>query len=191
MSITRITPLRFVDSRGWFSESWNAARFNGWGVDYDWIQDNHSYSRPAGTLRGLHFQREPAAQTKLVRCLRGRIYDVAVDIRPASPTYKQWVGVELSADNGAQLLIPRGYAHGFLTLEPDCEVAYKVDAPYAPDSDGGVAWNDPEINIDWPLSVDISAPCLSDKDAELPNLVNCAPDFSYDGIPLTLRDIKQ
>jgi dTDP-4-dehydrorhamnose 3,5-epimerase len=114
MSITRITPLRFVDSRGWFSESWNAARFNGWGVDYDWIQDNHSYSRPAGTLRGLHFQREPAAQTKLVRCLRGRIYDVAVDIRPASPTYKQWVGVELSADNGAQLLIPRGYAHGLL-----------------------------------------------------------------------------
>ena len=142
-------------------------------------------------MRGLHFQREPAAQTKLVRCLRGRIYDVAVDIRPASPTFKQWVGVELSAENGAQLLIPRGYAHGFLTLEPDCEVAYKVDAPYTPDSDGGVAWNDPEINIDWPLPVGISVPCLSDKDAEMPHLANCVTDFSYDGIPLTLRDINQ
>lgn len=191
MSLAYIIPRRFSDDRGWFSETWNSTRFSGWGIDYDWCQDNHSLSKPIGTLRGLHFQREPHAQTKLVRCLRGRIYDVAVDIRPTSPTYKKWVGVELSADNGAQLLIPQGYAHGFLTLEPDCEVAYKVDAGYMPEADGGIAWNDPDIEIKWPMPETIVAPLLSQKDAALPTLSQSALTFSYDGVPLSLKEIKQ
>lgn len=182
MTLVLIRPRRFEDSRGWFVESWNASRFEASGISAEFCQDNHSLSRSSGVLRGLHFQREPKAQAKLVRCLRGRIYDVAVDLRRASPTYKQWLGVELSAENGDQLFIPAGYAHGFLTLEPDCEVAYKVDSPYAPDADGGIAWNDPEIGVSWPLEG--RAPLLSDKDSALPSLSLTDTDFFYDGNPM-------
>lgn len=190
MTVLLVRPRRFADSRGWFVESWNHERFAGWGVDVNFCQDNHSLSKPAGVLRGLHFQRAPFAQSKLVRVLKGRIFDVAVDLRVASPTYKQWVAAELSAETGDQLFIPAGYAHGFLTLEPDCEVAYKVDAPYAPEADGGIIWNDPEIAIDWPL--DGQAPLLSDKDASLPPLSAVDVDFAYDGNPIKkLERIEQ
>jgi dTDP-4-dehydrorhamnose 3,5-epimerase len=182
MSVVHVTPRRFEDSRGWFCETWNQARFEDWGITASFCQDNQSLSVHAGTLRGLHFQRAPHAQAKLVRCLRGRIFDVAVDIRRASPTYKHWVGVELTAADGNQLFIPAGYAHAFLTLEDGCEVAYKVDAYYAPEADGGIAWNDPDIGIDWP-SVG-GAPLLSEKDAGLPRLADIDVDFPYDGRPL-------
>lgn len=177
-----VCPRRFEDSRGWFSETWNDARLQQTGISVDFCQDNQSLSRQKGTLRGLHFQAPPHAQAKLVRCLRGSIFDVAVDIRRASPTFGQWVGLELSADNGKQLFIPAGYAHGFVTLEPDCEIAYKVDDYYSAECDGGIAWNDPAIGIDWRL--DGGLPILSDKDAALPVLADLAVEFSYDGNPL-------
>ncbi len=182
MTVKLVTPKRFADNRGWFTESWNARAFSALGVSTEFCQDNHSLSKAPLTLRGLHFQRRSNVQAKLVRCLRGRIYDVAVDIRRESLTYKQWVGVELSAEAGNQLFVPAGYAHGFLTLEPDCEVAYKVDAYYAPEADGGIVWNDPELAIDWPLGG--STPQLSDKDAALPILPDATFDFDYDGNPL-------
>jgi dTDP-4-dehydrorhamnose 3,5-epimerase len=182
MTVKMITPRRFEDSRGWFSESWNSASFAQAGIDASFCQDNHSLSRAAFTLRGLHFQRPPHAQAKLVRCLRGRIFDVAVDIRRASPTFKQWVAAELSAEAGDQLFIPAGYAHGFLTLEKDTEVAYKVDAHYAPQADGGIIWDDKSLAIDWPLGS--ASPQLSDKDAGLPALDHADFDFAYDGNPL-------
>lgn len=182
MSVVHVTPLRFEDSRGWFVESWNQAKFESLGIRAEFCQDNHSSSSKAGTLRGLHFQRMPNSQAKLVRCLRGHVFDVAVDIRRASPTYKQWVGVELSATLGNQLFIPAGYAHGFLALEDNCEVAYKVDAYYAPDFEGGVIWNDADIGIDWNLAG--RTPLLSDKDAKLPTLAELTLDFAYDGRPL-------
>lgn len=182
MSLLVICPRRFEDTRGWFSETWNDARLRAAGIQVDFCQDNQSLSREQGTLRGLHFQTPPHAQTKLVRCLRGRIYDVAVDIRRDSPSFGQWDGLELSAANGKQLLIPAGYAHGFITLEPGCEIAYKVDAYYSAECDAGVAWNDPLIAIDWPLGG--MTPVLSDKDRGLPLLENLAVDFPYDGIPL-------
>lgn len=182
MSPQIITPARFSDSRGWFAETWNAKRLSEIGITTDFCQDNHSLSKHAGTIRGLHFQRNLHAQAKLVRCLRGRIFDVAVDVRVDSPTYKDWVGVELSAEVGNQLFVPKGYAHGFLTLENDCEIAYKVDAYYAPEADGGIAWNDPELAIEWPVN-DLS-PLLSDKDADLPILADIELDFVYDGNPM-------
>lgn len=181
MTLKVLTPRRFEDERGWFSETWNRSRLLAAGIDCDFCQDNHSLSRPAGTLRGMHFQTPPFAQTKLVRCLRGRIFDVAVDIRRASPTFGQWRAIELSAENGKQLLIPAGFAHGFLTLEPDCEIAYKVDAPYAAASDAGFAWDDPAVGIDWPLT---GTPVLSDKDRDLPPLAQLEVEFPYDGSPL-------
>lgn len=177
-----ITPARFSDSRGWFSETWNAKRLEEMQIIADFCQDNHSLSKRAGTIRGLHFQQNPCAQAKLVRCLRGRIFDVAVDVRPASPTYKDWVGVELSAETGNQLFVPKGYAHGFLTLEDNCEISYKVDNYYAPEAEGGLAWNDPELAIDWPLN-DL-LPLLSDKDSDLPLLADIELDFAYDGNPM-------
>ena len=182
MTLKILCPRRFEDPRGWFSETWNKTRLESAGITIDFCQDNHSLSRPQGTLRGLHFQTQPHAQTKLVRCLRGRIFDVAVDIRRSSPTFGQWAGVELSAENGKQLLIPAGYAHGFVTLEPDCEIAYKVDAYYSAECDGGVAWNDPAIGIDWHL--DGVIPVLSEKDQALPRLEALLIDFPYDGNPL-------
>jgi dTDP-4-dehydrorhamnose 3,5-epimerase len=139
-------------------------------------------------LRGLHFQRAPFAQAKLVRCLAGRIFDVAVDIRRGSPTFGRWVGAVLGADDGKQLYVPVGYAHAFLTLEPDCMVAYKVDAFYSAECEGGIVWNDPEIGVDWPLKTE---PQLSAKDAVLPLFARLDADFAYDGQPLgELREIE-
>jgi dTDP-4-dehydrorhamnose 3,5-epimerase len=182
LSVLLVRPRRFGDTRGWFSESWNAQRFAGWGISVDFCQDNHSLSHSPGTLRGLHFQSPPNAQAKLVRCTRGAIFDVAIDIRRESPTYRHWVSAELSAENGDQLFIPAGYAHGFLTLTADTEVMYKVDNHYAPEADGGIIWNDPDIAIHWP---DFGgAPLLSDKDAVLPKLADIKADFPYDGKPL-------
>lgn len=182
MSALHIVPTRHADTRGWFSETWNQKHFEAAGVSAQFCQDNHSLSKSVGTLRGLHFQSPPFAQAKLVRCLRGRVFDVAVDLRRQSPTYKKWIGVELTAERGNQLFIPAGYAHGFLTLEPNSEIAYKVDQYYNPGADGGIAWNDPDIAISWP---DLGGePLLSDKDAALPALAQFAVDFPYDGHPL-------
>lgn len=178
-----IRPRRHGDARGWFTETYNRDTFAALGIDSTFVQDNHSLSVPAFTLRGLHFQAPPAGQDKLVRCLRGRIFDVAVDIRQGSPTYGEWVGTELTADNGHQLFVPIGFAHGFLTLEPDCEVAYKCSHTYAPEQDGGIRWNDPAIGIDWPLPAGI-APELSAKDAVQPLLADFRSPFSYNGLPL-------
>jgi dTDP-4-dehydrorhamnose 3,5-epimerase len=182
MSVVKINPQRFTDTRGWFSETWNSESFKKIGIVADFCQDNHSASIKSGTIRGIHFQRTPHAQAKLVRCLKGRIFDVAVDLRRASPTFKKWVGVELSADRGNQLFVPAGYGHAFLTLEDDCHVAYKVDAYYAPQADGGIRWDDPELDIQWPIAG--SSPILSEKDAGLPLLADCEFDFPYDGKPL-------
>jgi dTDP-4-dehydrorhamnose 3,5-epimerase len=188
MSPIAIKPRRFGDDRGWFSETYNARELAALGIADAFCQDNQSLSRAAGTLRGLHFQRPPFAQAKLVRCLSGRIFDVAVDIRRASPTFGRWVGKVLSADEGNQLYVPVGYAHAFLTLEPDCMVAYKVDAFYSAECESGIIWNDPDIAIDWPTD---AAPHLSAKDAALPPLTALGADFAYDGEPLgELREIE-
>lgn len=173
---------RFADDRGWFSEIYCAPRFRAAGLDVDFIQDNHSFSVHPGTIRGLHFQAPPHAQGKLVRCTRGSIQDYAVDIRRGSPTFGRYVEATLSADNGRQLYVPVGYAHAFITLEPDVEVAYKVTDVYAPTCDGGVIWNDPEIAIAWPLPA--GGPVLSGKDAMLPTLAGLDSPFDYDGEPL-------
>jgi dTDP-4-dehydrorhamnose 3,5-epimerase len=181
MSPVVICPKRFEDSRGWFSETWNNEQFARLGVSGNFCQDNQSFSKTRGTLRGLHFQAPPHAQAKLVRCLQGRIFDVAVDVRRSSPTFGQWVSTELSAENGHQLFIPAGYAHGFLTLEDDCMIAYKVDAYYSSSADGGLAWNDPAIGIYWPLE---GQPVLSAKDNELQTVREFDVEFPYDGVPL-------
>jgi len=178
-----VEPRRFADARGWFAETWSAAAFAARGIACDWAQDNHSLSRPAFTLRGLHFQLPPHAQAKLVRCVRGRVFDVAVDVRAGSPTYGRWTAAELSAENGRQLFVPEGFAHAFLTLEPECEVLYKCSAPYAPAAEGGLRWDDPDLAIAWPLPAG-TAPELSDKDRVLPGLADLAPPFAYDGRPL-------
>lgn len=177
-----LSPRRFEDQRGWFSETFNAQRAASAGVTAEFCQDNQSFSRESGTLRGLHFQAPPFAQAKLVRCLRGSILDVIVDIRRDSPTFGKWASAVLSTANGLQLFVPRGYAHAFLTLEADCEIAYKVDNHYSAEADGGVAWNDPSIGIDWGQLQ--SGPVLSAKDAELPMLADVIIDFPYDGVPL-------
>lgn len=182
MPVVQIIPQQFKDARGWFSETWNAERFEKLGVGAEFCQDNQSASVKAGTIRGLHFQRPPHAQAKLVRCLKGRIFDLAVDLRRESPTFKKWIGVELSATRGNQLFIPAGFGHGFLTLEDDCHVAYKVDAYYAPHADGGIRWDDPELAINWPM--DSNSLILSDKDASLPFMSDSDFDFPYDGNPL-------
>lgn len=176
-----IKPRRHGDARGWFTETYNRETFAALGITCAFVQDNHSLSAPAYTLRGLHFQTPPRGQDKLVRCIRGRIFDVAVDVRNGSPTYGQWVGAELSAENGDQLFIPIGFAHGFLTLEPDCEVVYKCSDTYAPDRDGGIAWD--SVGIDWPLPAG-AAPELSLKDTGQPSLADFDSPFAYDGRPL-------
>ena len=163
-----VTPKKFGDHRGFFSETWSRKAFTDAGLDLDFVQDNQSLSAPVGTLRGLHFQSPPFAQDKLVRVTRGRILDVAVDIRTSSPTFGQHVAVELSAENWRQLLVPIGFAHGFVTLEPDTEVIYKVTAPYAPQNDHGLAFDDPALGIDWRLP--LSDLTLSDKDRKHPRL---------------------
>jgi dTDP-4-dehydrorhamnose 3,5-epimerase len=155
-----IAPAVFRDARGSFCETWNRARLAQAGIELDFVQDNHSVSAAPGTIRGLHFQSPPHAQDKLVRCVKGRIWDVAVDIRKRSPTYGRWVGAEISASNGQQILVPKGFLHGFVTLEPDTEVLYKCTDVYAPDCDGSVLWS--SCGIDWPFRGD---PVLSAKDA--------------------------
>ena len=157
-----ITPRRFGDARGFFAETWNAETFRTHGIDLEFVQDNHSLSASPGTLRGLHFQVPPRAQAKLVRCGRGALFDVAVDLRRNRDTYGQWVGVELSAENGRQLLIPAGFAHGFVTRETNTEICYKCTDTYAPDHEGALRWDDPDLAIDWGLT---GPPVLSDKDA--------------------------
>ncbi len=175
-----IIPRRFADSRGWFTEVYGVSAFEARGLSDRYIQDNHSFSGAKGTLRGLHFQTPPHAQAKLVRCIRGAIYDVAVDVRKGSPSYGRWVGTTLSAQNGHQVYVPIGFAHGFLTLEPDTEVMYKVSDGYAPSHDGGIVWNDPDIGISWPMQPG-EAPVLSDKDAALMALKDFDSPFRYDG----------
>lgn len=171
-----LTPARFGDSRGFFSESWNRKRMEAAGIHLDFVQDNHSLSEQTGTLRGLHYQSPPHAQAKLVRCGRGRLYDVAVDFRAGSPSFGQWIGAELSFENGRQLLIPAGFLHGFVTREPMTEIVYKCSDHYAPDCDGAVRWDDPDIGIDWGLS---APPILSPKDAEAPFLKDAPRPFAY------------
>ena len=171
-----LTPPRFGDERGFFSESWNKAKLAQAGIAYDFVQDNHSMSAQVGTIRGLHFQAPPHAQAKLVRCGRGALFDVAVDIRTGSPTYGQWVGVELTFDNGKQLLIPEGFAHGFVTRQPDTEIIYKCSDYYAPAADGGVRWD--SCGIDWGFD---GTPVLSAKDADAPALAGFTSPFVYKG----------
>lgn len=173
-------PERFGDNRGWFSESYNARKLAEAGIADRFVQDNHSYSAQIGTLRGVHYQIPPHGQAKLVRCVRGRIWDVAVDLRAGSPTYGQWHGAELSADNGHQLYVPVGFGHGFVTLTPDCEIMYKVSDYYAPQHEGGVCWDDPDLAIDWPQQGD---PVLSAKDAALPPLSAFDSPFAFGGEP--------
>lgn len=172
-----IAPRRFGDARGWFSETWNAQSWREAGLSLDFVQDNHSFSATKGTLRGLHYQRPPRAQDKLVRCTAGAILDVAVDVRRGSPTYGQWTGVELTAQNGLQLLVPKGFLHGFVTLLPDTEVQYKCTDVYAPDCDGSVAWD--SCGIDWQLNG--QTPILSDKD-------RAAPRFDLFDTPFSMKD---
>lgn len=161
-----IEPDVFGDNRGWFMESWSQRKMEELGFFYNFIQDNHSFSAAKGTLRGLHFQNGEFAQAKLVRCVKGAVLDVAVDLRRNSPTYKQWTSVELSAENKRQFLIPRGFAHGFLTLTDDVEFLYRADNFYSKESEGSIKWNDPTIGIDW----NIESPIVSEKD-------NLAPLF--------------
>ncbi len=182
-----IQPRRFGDARGWFTEVYSEPAFAALGIPCRFVQDNHSLSVPEHTLRGLHFQTPNRGQDKLVRCIRGRIFDVAVDVRKGSPTYGHWVGAELSAENGHQLFIPIGFAHGFLTLEPNCEVSYKCSDTYAPDHDGGIRWDDPAIGINWPMPEGI-VPELSAKDAVQPLLADFDSPFAYDGHPLLPLD---
>jgi dTDP-4-dehydrorhamnose 3,5-epimerase len=181
-----IKTRRFGDERGWFSETWSAARYAQLGVDCPFVQDNQSRSTFAGTIRGIHFQRPPHGQDKLVRCLRGAILDIAVDLRRGSPTYGRHVAAELTGDNGDQLFIPIGFGHAFVTLTPEVEIAYKCSDIYAPECDGGILWNDPALKIDWRLGD--SEPVLSDKDRALPTLAGFDSPFDYDGRPLIALD---
>ncbi len=177
-----IRTRRFSDDRGWFCETFNLAKWAEQGVTVDFIQDNHSMSVPAGTIRGIHFQLPPHAQAKLIRCLKGRIVDYAVDLRRGSPSYGRYVAAELSEENGLQMFVPIGFGHAFITLEPNSEVIYKVSDIYAPDLDRGIRWDDPDIAIDWPLGG--MAPTLSAKDQSLPGLNAFTSPFDYDGTPL-------
>jgi len=172
--VTLITPKRFGDHRGFFAETYSRRLYADAGVQVTFVQDNHSLSAAVGTVRGLHFQAPPHAQDKLVRCGRGAIFDVAVDIRVGSPTYGQWVGYELSAENGAQLFVPAGFAHGFMTLEPHSEIIYKCSDYYAPQAEGALRWDDPAIGIAWPLNVEAT---LSEKDAVAPLLRDLESPF--------------
>lgn len=168
-----IEPDVFGDYRGFFMESWNEKKMEEAGLFYNFVQDNHSMSSVKGTLRGIHFQKGDKAQAKLVRCVRGAVLDVAVDLRHESPSYKQWVAVELSAENKKQLLIPRGFGHGFVTLTDEVEFLYKADNYYAPEADGGIRWNDPEIGVDW----GVEKPILSAKDEKNPLLKDAGVIF--------------
>ncbi|CUH42687.1 MULTISPECIES: dTDP-4-dehydrorhamnose 3,5-epimerase [Ruegeria] len=173
-----IKPRRFGDHRGFFEETYNRDQFSSAGIKTVFVQDNHSVSSEIGTVRGLHFQAPPKAQDKLVRCGRGKFFDVVVDIRKGSPTFGRWVGEELSFENGRMLLVPAGFAHGFMTLEPDTEIVYKCSDTYAPKTEGAVHWNDPEIGIEWPLkSTEIK---LSEKDAAALRLSEQESPFTFE-----------
>jgi len=172
-----IDPTVFGDHRGFFMESYSFQKFAENGIGCEFVQDNHSLSVEAGVLRGLHYQLNPKAQSKLVRVTAGAIYDVVVDARQGSPTFGQWEGFILSAPNKRQLFVPKGFAHGFCTLVPNTEVLYKVDELYSPENDRGIAWDDPDLNIDWPLR----KPVLSDKDSKHPVLAQAEINFQYEG----------
>ena len=173
-----LEPQVFGDARGWFMESWSQRKMHDAGIDVQFVQDNQSFSAQKGTLRGLHYQLNPMCQAKLLRCTRGKIFDVAVDIRKGSQQYGKWVGVELSAENKKQLFIPRGFAHGFITLTDDVEVQYKADNYYAPECDGNIRWDDPDIGVEWPLKPVI----LSEKDSKAPLLKERTNlNFVYEG----------
>ncbi|MDA1745339.1 dTDP-4-dehydrorhamnose 3,5-epimerase [Bacillus paranthracis] len=176
LGVKVIEPKVFGDHRGWFMETYSDKEMKEAGIDLQFVQDNQSFSATKGTLRGLHYQLNPKAQTKLVRCTRGSIFDVAVDIRKGSPTYGQWFGIELSAENKKQLLVPKGFAHGFMTLTNDVEVQYKVDELYAPECDRGIVWNDVEIGVEWPMEI---RPVLSEKDEKAPSLKEAENNFVY------------
>lgn len=163
-----LTPRRFTDARGYFVETWSRAAYRRLGIDADFVQDNQSLSLAEGTVRGLHFQAPPCQQAKLVRVLQGSIFDVAVDIRPRSPSFGRWCAIKMTSDKHEQMYIPRGFAHGFMTLERDTVVAYKVDAPYSPEHEGGIRWDDPALSIPWPRFADANV--ISSKDLELPFL---------------------
>ena len=171
-----IREIRFSDSRGFFAETYSRREYSQLGIDVEFVQDNHSLSKEVGTLRGLHFQAPPNAQAKLVRCSHGAIFDVALDIRLGSPTYGRWEGHELSANNGYQFYIPIGFAHGFVTLEPDSEVVYKCSDYYVPETEGTILWNDPNLSIAWPKGDD---PILSDKDANAAILTDLNTPFFF------------
>jgi dTDP-4-dehydrorhamnose 3,5-epimerase len=171
-----LTPTRHGDARGFFSESWNRQRMQDAGIDIEFVQDNHSLSAKTGTLRGLHFQSPPHAQAKLVRCGKGALYDVAVDIRRGSPTYGQWVGVDLSFENGRQLLVPAGFLHGFVTRVPDTEIIYKCSDYYSPECDGAVHWD--SCGIKW--GIDAADILLSEKDAKAPKLEDFDSPFVWE-----------
>lgn len=181
-AVVLLQPRRFDDERGWFSETYSERNAQACGVFERFVQDNHSFSAAAGTIRGLHFQRPPHAQAKLVRCLRGAVMDYAVDVRRGSPTYGHHVSAKLTAAGGEQLFIPVGFAHGFVTLESETEVSYKVSDFYAPDCEDGLIWNDPSLGIDWAL--DGRTPVLSKKDEQLKVLEDLRSPFEYSGGPL-------
>ena len=173
-----ISPRRFEDGRGFFCETWNAGGLADYDINITFVQDNQSLSSAVGTIRGLHYQSPPHAQDKLVRCGRGALLDVAVDIRKGSPNYGAWVGVELTAENGKQLLVPKGFLHGFITLEPDTEILYKCSDYYAPECDGAIRFDDPDIGIDWGISPDQAL--LSQKDAAAPFFKGFDSPFTYE-----------
>jgi dTDP-4-dehydrorhamnose 3,5-epimerase len=170
-----IEPQVFGDHRGWFMETWSRVKFAQAGIDIDFVQDNQSFSAVKGTLRGLHFQTNPKSQTKLLRCTRGKILDVAVDIRKGSPNYLKWVAVELSEENKKQLFMPKGFAHGFVTLTENVEVQYKVDEFYSLECDRSIRFDDPAIGVNW----GVENPILSNKDLSAPLLKDSDVNFVY------------
>ncbi|WP_304959445.1 dTDP-4-dehydrorhamnose 3,5-epimerase [Ileibacterium valens] len=170
----------FGDHRGYFTETYNKPKYEGAGIHADFVQDNMSFSAQPGTLRGLHWQNPPYAQAKLVSCTKGRVIDVAVDIRKGSPTFGKWVACELSEENHRQFFIPRGFAHGFLTLSPDVEFRYKVDNVYNKESEGGMQYDAPEVNVDWGTLLEGIEPVLSEKDMAAPDLTHSDNKFVYE-----------
>lgn len=177
--VIEIVPAKFGDERGFFSETYNAKTYAEVGIGLDFVQDNHSLSAEKGVLRGLHFQTSPFAQDKLVRVTRGCVFDVIVDIRKGSPTFAKWVGVEISAKKWNQVLVPKGFAHGFVTLEPDTEFLYKVTNYYSKECDRSIRFDDPAIGIKWP--VDLASIIMSDKDRAAGSLADTETGFVYEG----------
>lgn len=186
LGVTLIRARRFFDDRGWFEESFSAVRMAALGLGHSFVQDNLSLSAAPGTVRGLHFQRPPHGQAKLVRCVTGAVHDVVVDLRRGSPTFGRGLSVVLDAEAGDQLYVPVGFAHGFMTLKPDTRVAYKVSTPYAPDAEGGVRWDDPALDLHWPSH----APVLSERDRAWPLLADLDALFEYDGRPMALETVE-